>query len=271
MLLLVDSGLCSVALVLRAHARGAQVLGRIGSTLILVPERGLLDGSYLARLSEAPPSRRTTTTPWLLVRVIVYTLDAPPRPGRGETHRLLTTLLDPVAYPARDMVLAYHERWEIELTIDELDTHQRPVHRPLRSKTPTGVIQELYGLLLAHYVVRSFMHEAACRAELDPDRMSFVAAVGALLTVIPVVPVLTRPLRERLHAQLLDDLCRLALPPRDLRSNPRTIKRKTSKFRHRTAAPSSGSLRLPFLQAVQVYAMGASLRVHHPPPHRGAA
>jgi hypothetical protein len=264
MLLLVDSGLCSVALVLRARAQGAHVLGRIGSTLILVPERGLLDGSYLTRLYDVPPSRRTSTTPWLLVRVIVYTLDDPDRPGMGETHRLLTTLLDPVAYPARDVVLAYHERWEIELTIDEIDTHQRPVQRPLRSKTPSGVIQELYGLLLAHYVVRSFMHEAACRAEIDPDRMSFVAAVGALLTVIPVVPVLAPPMRERLHEQLLDDLLRLALPPRDLRSNPRTIKRKTSKFRHRAAAPSLGSLRLPFVHAVQVYTMGAALSEVHP-------
>ena len=56
--------------------------------------------------------------------------------------------------------MLYHERWEEELTIDELKTHQR--ERPvLRSQTPGGVVQELYGLLLGHYVIRVLMQEAA--------------------------------------------------------------------------------------------------------------
>ena len=111
------------------------------------------------------------------MRVIVYTLTDPARPGYGETHRLVTTLLDAQEAPALDLICAYHARWEIELTIDEIDTHQRLVQHPLRSQKPVGVIQELYGLLLAHYAVRALMAEAAAQAGLAPTRLSFVHAV----------------------------------------------------------------------------------------------
>src|SRR5919204_575770 len=66
------------------------------------------------------------------------------------------------------VICAYHERWEIELTIDEIDTHQRLVQHPLRSQKPVGVIQELYSLLLAHYAVRALMAEAAPQAGPPP-------------------------------------------------------------------------------------------------------
>ena len=74
---------------------------------------------------------------------------------------------------SRANACAYHERWEIELVIDETDPHQRLADRPLRSLKPVGVIQELYALLIAHYAIRSLMHEAAVQADLDPDRLSF--------------------------------------------------------------------------------------------------
>jgi hypothetical protein len=73
-------------------------------------------------------------------------------------HRVVTTLLNPRIVPALDVVTAYHERWEIEITIDEIDIHQRLVNHPLRSKKPVGVIQEIYALLIAHFVLRSLMH-----------------------------------------------------------------------------------------------------------------
>ena len=99
----------------------------------------------------------------VLVRLITYTLDDPARPGHGEVHRLLTSLLNPRVAPAVALVEAYHARWEEELTFDEVERHQRPP-RPLRSQTPVGVIEEIYGLLLAHYVVRAVMVEAATTA-----------------------------------------------------------------------------------------------------------
>ena len=106
------------------------------------------------------------------MRLIEYTITDEALPGHGERHRLITTLLDVDKDPALDLTCAYHERWELEVTIDEVKTHQLSSQR-LRSHKPVGVIQELYGLLLAHYAVRSLMHEAALKADVDPDRLSF--------------------------------------------------------------------------------------------------
>ena len=262
MLLLVDAGLCHVGLVLRAA--DAHVLGRIGTILLLPPVRGLPDGSYLARLYAQPPTRRGKATPSRLVRVIVYTLADPERPGRAETRRLLTTLLDPVAYPARELVLLYHERWEIELVVDEIDTHQRLPARPLRSKTPCGVIQETYGLLLAHYAVRAVMVDAAEAGALDPDRLSFVRALGLLLTIIPLVPILDAAARQGLYRTLLADLRRAPLPPRALDHASRMVKRRNAKYRVRNADYRVVRLRLPFVHAIAVHATGASVRVAAP-------
>ena len=89
----------------------------------------------------------------------------------------ITTLLNFEEAPALELAWAYHERWEIEMTIDEVDTHQRIASQPLRSQKPVGVIQELYSLLLAHYVIRYLMHEATLAAQTAPTRLSFKHAV----------------------------------------------------------------------------------------------
>lgn len=259
MLVLVDQGLYSADLVWSIVARQAHVLARLPSNVILEPVQGVADGSYLARLYAVAPSRRRVDEASVLVRVLVYTLTDPDRPGYATTHRLITSLLDPVACPARELICAYHERWEIELTIDEIQSHQRPVGRPLRSKTPQGVIQELYGLLLAHYVVRAVMYEAALQAGLDPDRISFVHALGLIITMIPLMQALDEPLRAALYYLVLDDLVRLHLPPRELRTNPRVVKRKSSKFRHKAPGQRGTSLRVPFLHTVAVSSLGAAL------------
>ena len=77
-----------------------------------------------------------------------------------------------------------HERWEIELVIDEIKAHERAQRKVLRSKTPEGVIQELYGIFLAHYAVRTLMAQAAIQAHLDPDRLSFSEGLFQLTEMI---------------------------------------------------------------------------------------
>src|SRR5258708_19926007 len=104
-------------------------------------------------------------------------------------HRLVTTLLDPERYPARDLILCYHERWEIELCIDEIKMHLRLSAHPLRSRTPLGVLQELYGLLLLHYAVRSLMAASAAQPDLDPDRLSFTHAIHVLRDPLLLAPL----------------------------------------------------------------------------------
>jgi hypothetical protein len=159
MLLLWDRHFLSYSTVVGVRQRQAQLLARITSNRAFVPIERLSDGSFLAKLYPSPADRRRDRH-GILVRLIEYTLDDPIRTGHGERHRLLTTLLDPQLDPVLTLIGLYHERWEQELTIDELKTHQR--ERPvLRSQTPAGVVQEIYGLMLAHYLVRVLMQEAA--------------------------------------------------------------------------------------------------------------
>jgi IS4 transposase len=84
---------------------------------------------------------------------------------------------EPEAAPAEELAALYHQRWEIETAFDEFKTHLRGARIVLRSKTPDLVRQEFYGLLLAHFAVRALMHEAALKADLDPDQLSFTHTV----------------------------------------------------------------------------------------------
>ena len=146
MLLLWDRGFQNVAMVEATAARGADFLGRLPATVTPLLVQALGDGTALVRLRASDYPRRRHGA-HVVVRLIRYTLDDPQRPGHRAEHRLVTSLRDPAAAPARDLILAYHRRWEIESALDELKTYQRPA-RPLRSRKPVGVIQEIYGLLI---------------------------------------------------------------------------------------------------------------------------
>jgi hypothetical protein len=159
----------------------------------------------------------------------------------NQLHRLVTTLLDPQQASAEELILCYHERWEIEACIDEQKTHLRLSNQPLRSKEPALVRQELYGLLLAHYMVRWWMHQSACEANLDPDRLSFTHAVEVLDTACYEFALVARQELVRLKQRLLADLRALAtlVPPRRLRFYPRVVKRAYSSF-HRKRPGQQG-------------------------------
>ena len=102
-------------------------------------------------------------------------------PDSEPTYRIITTILDPEAAPAQELAVLYHERWETENLFDEFKTQMRGGNRVLlRSKTPDLVRQEVYGLLLAHYVVRVVMSDAAQAMGEDPDRISFIHTVRVL-------------------------------------------------------------------------------------------
>ncbi len=184
MLVIWDQGLHSYNLIQGALARGAHFLGRAQTHLILAPERTLPDGSYLAYVYPSPKARRHRQD-GILVRVVEYTIDDPARAGHGERHRLLTSLLDSERFSASLLANEYHQRWEVELATDEVKVHQndRPVH--LRSQRPREVIQEVYGLLLAHLAIRTMMYHAASQIGLDPERLSFVNSLRILRRAIP--------------------------------------------------------------------------------------
>ncbi len=227
MLLLWDRNFFGYRTLAAVVGRRAHLLARVASNRRFDPVATLSDGTYLARCYASRPDRREGRG-GITVRVIAYTLDDPGRPGRCVAHRLVTTLLDERLDPAEELIVLYHERWEQELAIDELKTHQR--ERPvLRSRTPAGVVQELYGLLLGHYLVRVLMQEAAARRGLDPDRLSFTAAVKVLRCRLPECPGSRRG-RGRWYESLLAEIGEEVLPPRRDRINPRVIRRKMSNW-----------------------------------------
>lgn len=145
---------------------------------------------------------------------------------------LLTSLTDSKKYPARELRELYHERWEIELGFDEVKTHMLDREEALRSKTPTGVMQELWALGLAYNLVRLEMERVAAEAQVAPTRISFVVSLRfiqdewmwAATTNAPgSIPANLRRLR--------DDLARFILPPRRAgRSFPRAVKIKMSNY-----------------------------------------
>ena len=174
MLCLADRGFFGFEMWKQAAATGADPLWRVRKNIYLPCEKRLPDGSYLSRIYPSQQDQRRGRN-GVVVRVIEYRLE-----GVEETeplYRLATTILDHELAPAVELAALYHERWEIETAFDELKTHLRGAHIVLRSKTPDLVRQEFYGLLMAHFAVRGLMHEAALRADKDPDRLSFLHAV----------------------------------------------------------------------------------------------
>jgi hypothetical protein len=174
MLVLADRGFCGFPLWSRAAATGADLLWRAMPNMKPRHIEDLADGTWLAELHPANNSADRHADP-VTIRVIDYEIDD----GRttDQTYRLFTTLLDPNEAPATDLALAYAQRWEIETAFDELKTHQRGPRTVLRSKSPDLVVQEIWGHLCCHYAIRTLMWEAADHAGVDPDRVSFVAAL----------------------------------------------------------------------------------------------
>jgi hypothetical protein len=182
MLCLADRNFFSYGLWKQAAATGADLVWRVKVGALLPCQQRLADGSYLSHIYPSARARRKDRQ-GVTVRVVEYTLSgvahAEPR------YRLVTTVLDPERAPAEELAALYHERWEIETALDELKTHLRGARIMLRSKTPDLVLQETYGLLLAHFAVRGLMHEAALMADVDCDELSFVHAVRVVRRKLP--------------------------------------------------------------------------------------
>jgi len=145
---------------------------------------------------------------------------------------LLTSLLDAKAYPAKELVALYHERWECELGYDELKTHMLDRQEAIRSRTPEGVRQELWGIAIAYNLIRLEMERAADEAGVPPTRISFVAAMGLLHDEVVMLrgDFAFGTIAKRL-AHLRQSLKRLVLPERrTARSYPRAVKVKMSNY-----------------------------------------
>jgi hypothetical protein len=146
---------------------------------------------------------------------------------------LLTSLVDAEKYPAKELIALYHERWETEIGYDEIKTHLLDRQETIRSKTPSGVRQELWGLALAYNLVRLEMERAAEEASVPPTRISFTTSVSMIRNALRdcTSPRTTPGAIPKLLWYLREDLKRLVLPPRrPERTYPRAVKVKMSNY-----------------------------------------
>ena len=181
-LCLADRGLFGFPLWRKARATGAHLLWRIKSDLILHKIEKLADGSYLTKIY--PNARaRARDEDGELVRLIEFQITT--KAGR-EDYRLLCSILDPRKAPALQLAHLYAKRWTVETVFDELKTKLRGRAFVLRSKTPSHVRQEVYGILMAHFGVRAIMHEAALTQRVEPGELSFVHAIRVIHRYLPL-------------------------------------------------------------------------------------
>ena len=164
MIVLLDRNFAAAALIAAIAATHADVLVRVKNGRKLPCLRRCPDGSYLSVLGKTP------------VRVIDCQITIATSGGRRTgTYRLATTLLDPGRYPAAELIRLYHERWEIETAYLELKSTILG-GRVLRARTPAGIDQEIYALLVTYQLLRTAMADAtACL----PGRASFTIALHA--------------------------------------------------------------------------------------------
>jgi hypothetical protein len=163
---------------------------------------------------------------WVM-RAIHYKRKGHPR------STLLTSLVDPVEYPAAELVALYHERWELELGYDEMKTHLLDRQETIRSRTVEGVHQELWGIAIAYNLVRLEMERAAEELGVPPTRISFVAALAIVRETLwwMAAPRLAPGTIPSQLARMRQSIKRLVLPPRrPERAYPRAVKVKMSNY-----------------------------------------
>jgi hypothetical protein len=173
----------------------------------------------------------------LLARAIAYRA-----PKSRAQQWLLTSLVDPKAYPAAEVVALYGERWEIEIGYDEVKTHLLEREETIRSRTVEGVYQELWGILVAYNLVRREMERIAQEAGVPPVRISFVTALRYIrdewswcaVASPGTIPARLQRMRQRIQSFILP-------PRRNKRSCPREVKIKMSNYARKRRGPEQGA------------------------------
>ena len=150
----------------------------------------------------------------------------------------LTTMTDASLFPVGEIADLYHERWELELGFDEIKTEMLDREETIRSKSPTAVNQELWGILLAYNLVRVEMECVADDAKVEPSRISFVGAMRLIIDEWLWCAIASPRAIPRHLRNLRESLIGLVLPPRRSdRRYPRAVKIKMSNYprKRRTA------------------------------------
>lgn len=222
MVLLGDRNFAATALLEQFAATGADLLIRCKNTRRFPTLVLLSDGTRIVQLGQ------------LRVRVIdaQITLDlGTTGQQRTGTYRLITTLTDPGAYPAREIVALYHQRWEIETAYKEAKS--TILHgRILRARTPAGITQEVYAVLIVHQALRTAIADTAlATGGITPDRLSLTIALTTARDSIHRAAIVLAHSSTDLIGSIGTAVLDAVMPPRRSRSSPRVTKRAISKAR----------------------------------------
>ncbi len=155
------------------------------------------------------------------------------RPGyRTRKVVIVTTLLDPQPYPAKDLTDLFSQRWHCELDLRSIKQALGMGH--LRCKTPQMVRKELWTHLLAYNLVRVRMAQAAAVHGPAPRTLSFTAAKILIHNFAPYLDTTSRAEHRRLEAELLQAIARCRLTKRPGRKEPRAVKKRQQKYSYLT-------------------------------------
>jgi len=225
-LLLGDRRFAGAPLYVEYKNHGLEFLTRAHHRLKIARVKRLLQYSsedFIGRLNLGKLHRRKD--PSLPTHIDVRFLKAVLRiRGRRQTVWFITSLLDPVRYPAEQIIELYAWRWRIETQFRELKILLHA--NVLRSQSPDGIRKEIIARMIALNIVRILMLEAATVAQVqDPLRISFVHAVRAILSFSPALghaPLAAVP--GIYHATLVEIASHLN-PERPGRLEPRAVRR----------------------------------------------
>lgn len=176
------------------------------------------------RVSDRARTADPSLPPTFEARVIAYQ-----RPGHLKQF-LITSMVDPSAFPAEEVIDVYRSRWEIESAYDEVKTEMLEREETLRSRKPDGVRQELWGILLAYNLVRLEMCRIASEADVPPWRISFATSLSLIRNEWIWCANSTPGAIPKHLARLRENLMRFVLPPRRNRSFPRQVKSRGLKY-----------------------------------------
>jgi hypothetical protein len=223
MIVLLDRGLSSNALLAAVTGTGADVLARLTANRKPPALSRLPDGSFLSALGGVK------------VRIIECQITITTTAGtQTGAYRLATTLLDHRQHPAFELVKLYHQRWEIESAYFAIKKTMLG-RRVLRARTLPGITQEIYALLTVYQAIRIAISDATLTAPgTDPDRASFTVALQAardqVIQAAGVIAAETIDLAGTIGRRVLDNL----LPARRLRVSPRAVKRPLSRYAYKS-------------------------------------
>lgn len=142
----------------------------------------------------------------------------------GKIRRFITSQCDTSWFAASELAQMYRQRWEIAQGFREIKQSLQQGQGVLRSKQPDLVMQEVWGVLIAHTLLRRWMRLMALHAGVAPTRIGFHTAQHAIVGAVNTVHLARVGTLPQHLQRLLAQARYIVLPPRRTDRNfPREV------------------------------------------------